>query len=209
MPAGPRNWLATRKTLLTRLKHWDDQEGWRRFFDTYSRLLYSVAARHGFNDAEAQDIVQETVIAVARHMPDFEYDPKRGSFKGWLLHIARSRIIDHLRKRQRQPQRESSPRTATSGTTLIQRLPDPRTPDLERLWEEEWQKNIFDAALKKVKEKVSSKDFQIFDCHVHKQWPVKDVVALLRVSEAYVYTAKSRVSSLLKAEVKKLEQIES
>src|SRR5438445_1491518 len=192
MTVKRENWLPTRRSLLTRLKNWDDAEGWRQFFDTYSKLLYTVAVRKGFDDAEAQDIVQETIISVARHIPNFHYDPVHGSFKAWLLRIARSRIIDHIRKRGRQPQHASAPpTTGTSRTAFIDRVPDPKGPDLDGVWDEEWQKHLFKAALEKVKEKVSDKDFQIFDCHVLKDWPVKEVVSVLRVSEAYVYTAKS------------------
>ena len=54
--------LPTRKSLLTRLKNWDDQDGWREFFDTYWKLIYSVGRKAGFTDAEAQDLVQ--VVAV-------------------------------------------------------------------------------------------------------------------------------------------------
>src|ERR1044071_9304757 len=100
-----RNWLPTRRSLISRLKNWNDDGSWNDFFDTYSKLLYSVAAKSGFTDAEAQDVVQETSISVAKHIPDFKYDPARGSFKNWLLNFARCRIIDYVRKRQRRPQR--------------------------------------------------------------------------------------------------------
>jgi RNA polymerase sigma-70 factor (ECF subfamily) len=68
------SFIPTRKSLLTRLKNWDDQEGWREFFETYWRLIYSVASKSGFSDAQAQDIVQETVISVAKKMRSFKYD---------------------------------------------------------------------------------------------------------------------------------------
>src|SRR6266487_4319585 len=55
----------------------------QRFFDIYWRLIYGVALRAGLTDAEAQDVVQETVISVAKHLPGFRYDPKVCSFKTW------------------------------------------------------------------------------------------------------------------------------
>ena len=73
--------LLTRRTLLSRLRNLDDQESWRKFFDRYWRLLYNVARRSGLDDSGTQEIVQDTVIAVARKIPEFRYDPERG--KEW------------------------------------------------------------------------------------------------------------------------------
>ena len=58
--------------------------GWREFFDTYWRLIFNVARKSGLNDAEAQDVVQNTFIYLSRRMKHFRYEPSRGSFKSWL-----------------------------------------------------------------------------------------------------------------------------
>src|SRR5439155_297687 len=79
----PEEIIPTRRSLLTRLKQWDDHESWKDFFDTYWKLVYGVAVKSGLNENEAQEVVQETVIAVAKKMHDFKYDPAVGSFKSW------------------------------------------------------------------------------------------------------------------------------
>ena len=91
--------IPTRRSLLSRLKSWDDQASWREFFATYGRLIYCIAIKAGLTDAEAQDVVQETIIIVARKIPAFTYDPALGSFKSWLLLITRRRIEKQLKKR--------------------------------------------------------------------------------------------------------------
>jgi len=58
--------LPTRLSLLARLKDWQDQQSWREFFDTYWKLIYSVAIQAGLSDAEAQDVVQDTLVSVAK-----------------------------------------------------------------------------------------------------------------------------------------------
>ena len=63
---NPNDFIPTRRSLLTRLKNWDDQESWRVFFDTYWKLIYGVAIEAGLTDTEAQEVVQETVITVAK-----------------------------------------------------------------------------------------------------------------------------------------------
>jgi len=100
MAGNPDGLIPTRRSLITRLKNWDDQESWKDFFETYWKLIYGVAIKAGLNDAEAQEVVQETIIAVVKQMEGFKYDPKMGSFKGWLLLQTRWRIADKMRKRR-------------------------------------------------------------------------------------------------------------
>jgi RNA polymerase sigma-70 factor (ECF subfamily) len=93
--------LPTRQSLLERLKRWDDQESWRDFFNGYWGLLYRTAIKSGLSESEAQDVVQDTIISVAKKMPSFRYDPAVDSFKGWLLYLTRKRIAMEYRKRER------------------------------------------------------------------------------------------------------------
>src|SRR5205823_5712069 len=116
---------------------------------------------------EAQEVVQETVITVAKKIDKLHYDPALGSFKGWLLQTTRWRIADQFRKRDSvQPLREHSDDDRQTAT--IERLPDSNIVDLDALWEREWQENLLDAAIARVKKKVDPKQFQIFDCYVRK-----------------------------------------
>jgi DNA-directed RNA polymerase specialized sigma24 family protein len=101
MTEDPDKFIPTRESLLSRLKDWDDQESWRRFFDTYWRLIYRAALKAGLIETEAQDVVQETLISVAQKMPGFKYEPAIDSFKGWLFYQTRLRIADQFRKRKR------------------------------------------------------------------------------------------------------------
>jgi len=197
--------IPTRRSLLTRLKNWDDQESWKDFFDTYWKLIYGVAIKAGLNDAEAQEVVQETVIAVAKQIEGFKYDPQIGSFKGWLLHTTGWRISDQLRKRRGNAgaiRREY--RTATR-TTTVERIPDPAGSNLEAIWEKEWRDHIFEAAIERVKRRVDARQYQIFDLYVIKQWPVKKVAATLSVSPGQVYLARHRIFALVKTEITNLE----
>src|SRR5688572_2993280 len=91
------DFIPTRETLLIRLRDWKDDESWRQFFETYWKLIYKATIRAGLSDAEARDVVQETIVDVARKLPDFRYDPEVGSFKGYLLRLTKWRIADQLR----------------------------------------------------------------------------------------------------------------
>src|SRR5580765_6223816 len=97
---GPRdNPLSTRYSLLSRLQNRDDQESWKDFFDTYWRLIYSMALKSGLSESEAQDVVQETVITMAKDIHKFKRDRALGTFKAWLRKTVHWRIADQFRKR--------------------------------------------------------------------------------------------------------------
>jgi RNA polymerase sigma-70 factor (ECF subfamily) len=198
--------LATRRSLVDRLENWDDRKHWQEFFDAYWKLIYSAARKSGLTDAEAQEVVQETVITVAKKVGKLRYDPAIGSFKGWLLQITRWRIADQFRKRDPAEARRARSQD-DRATATIERVPDPAdAADLDALWEKEWQENLFAAAIARVKKKVDPKQFQIFDCYVRKEWPAQKVAAELRVSVGQVYLARHRVAALLKKEIKALEK---
>ena len=204
--AQAHEFIPTRKSLLTRLKNWDDQEGWREFFETYWKLIYSVAIKSGFTDAEAQDIVQDTIVTVAKKMRHFKYDPAIGSFKAWLLLNTRSRIAERLRKK-RLPLAEHRPaQDTTARTATVERIPDPGGEGFDAAWESEWKRNLLEQALQGVKQQVAPKQFQIFDLYVLQETPIATITHALGVSAGQVYLAKHRVSQVLKEEMKKAER---
>lgn len=192
--------IPTRSSLLSRLRNWNDQEAWKVFFDTYWKLIYNAAVRAGLTEAEAQDVVQETVIAVSKNIPEFVYDPAKGSFKTWLMRQTTWRIVGQLRKRLPVAGSHRNPETS-SGTTALERVPDPATQTLEALWDEEWEKNLLEAALRRVKAKVDAKHYQVFDLCVRRNWPAARVAKDLRMNRARVYLTKHRVGNLLKKEL--------
>jgi RNA polymerase sigma-70 factor (ECF subfamily) len=196
----------TRATLLERLKNWEDQSSWQQFFDTYWGLIYGVARQAGLSDAEAQDVVQETMSGVAKHMPSFQYNPALGSFKTWLLNMTRWRIIDQRRKRAPVGERETSASTGGTATASLDRLVDPATLALDVMWDAEWEKNLFNAAIARVKQKIDPEKFQIFDFYVKKEWAAEKVAATFGASIDQVYLIKHRVTEMLKEEVKRLEK---
>lgn len=197
----------TRKSLIARLDNWEDQRTWDEFYQTYWKLIYSVAIKSGLRSEEAFDCVQETILSIAKQSKKNMYNPELGSFKAWLMNMTRWRINDQFRKRKKDTamsvglEEEEGRKTA-----VIDRIEDPNGDVLGRLWETEWKKNLADAALTKVKAQVSPKQFQIFDCYVVKQWDAKKVQTTLNVSMAQVYLAKHRVGSVLKKELAKLDQ---
>jgi len=188
--------LRTRQSLLSRLRDLEDGESWQTFFDLYWRLLYNVARRTGLDDADAQDVVQDAVMAIAREMPQFRYDPARGSFKHWLFRIVRRRVADHFRRLYRQP---------AQADVTPESLEPSAAASLSEAWDQEWERSILAAAIAYVRAHANPKHFQVFDYCVLKEWPVAKVSATLGMNAAQVYLARHRVSQAVKRAARRIE----
>src|SRR5688572_25215242 len=79
--------IPTRESLLSRIKDVSRDDSWKEFFDTYWRLIYGSARKSGLSDAEAQDVVQETMLTLAKQITKFDHRNRKGSFKGWLMQL--------------------------------------------------------------------------------------------------------------------------
>jgi RNA polymerase sigma-70 factor (ECF subfamily) len=197
--------IPTRATLIHRLKDWQDQASWQDFFDTYWKLIYSVAVKGGLSPAEAQDVVQETIISVSRHMPTFQYDPSIGTFKAWLLNMTRWRILDHIRKQKHAPSSPPQDGRQEDETQAVRHVADPAGNHLDALWEAEWENNLLAAAVAKIKRQTDPAHYQIFDCYVNRGWPPEKVAETFGVPVTQVYLIKHRITADLKDEVKRIE----
>src|SRR5437764_15234745 len=91
----------TRPSLLVRLRDTADHEAWRQLVELYAPLVYRFLRRRGLQDADAADLTQEVLRSVASAIDSFEYDPRRGSFRGWLFTVARNKLHSFLKRQQR------------------------------------------------------------------------------------------------------------
>lgn len=196
--------IPTRTTLLERLKNWQDDSSWRDFFDVYWKLIYGVAIKGGLTKEEAQDVVQETMVTVAKQMPNFKYDRKKGSFKSWLLNTTRWRIADQFRKREALAVSHSSSDDTDIRVMTTDKVIDPASQDMNVLWDAEWEKNLLDAAISKVRRRLDPQKYQIFDFYVNKEWAPQKIAETFSIPIAQVYLAKHRVTEMIKEEVKKM-----
>jgi RNA polymerase sigma-70 factor (ECF subfamily) len=211
MTPGSGTSLQTRPSLLNRLKSSDDSQSWHEFYRVYGGLIRFFADKAGLTSDEAEEVVQETAIGVARRLPNFTYDPKVCRFKTWLLNLVRWRIQDQLRKRRGERWAATEGAAAlrhvdTASTATVERIPDPNVPQFGAEWDSAWEKTLFSHALERVRSQIDERQFQIFDLYVLKGWPATDVAQTLRISVARVYLAKHRVSALLKKEARLLER---
>lgn len=142
----------TRRSLIARLDNWEDQKTWDTFYKTYWKLIYSVARKARLRQDEAWDVVQETILSIAKQSKKNMYDPKQGSFKSWLWNVTRWRINDQFRKRKKDTALAQSNQSGDyPAEDWIEKVADEKNETFEQIWESEWQNNLLTSALAKVK----------------------------------------------------------
>ncbi len=210
-PAEPRSKNSqledqTSETLLRRVRDWSDERSWRQFFDTYAGLIYSVARKAGLPPAEADDIVQTTMIGIAERIRNFRYQRDKGSFRGWVCMQAKSKIRDHLRRRRREGEifRPQRPTETEPYTAIVERFPDYRNDPLVLL-DRDSREELVEIALTRVRAMVKPKHYQIFDLAMIKQWPLQRISRTLGVNPSQVYLIKSRIALVLKRETRRVQ----
>ena len=201
--------IPTRQSLLERLKDWENQDGWRRFFETYRRLIHAAARKAGLTDDEAQEVVQEVMIAAAKKLPEFTYDPAKDSLKGWLLAVTRWKVADQFRRRlpaDVEPSLDTAPEEPAADTAAADHGPGEGGSDFEAIWDDEWRANLLHAALDRVKRQVNPAHYELYHLHVVEGHPPRETARALGVNVAQVYLAKLRVGRRLRQEVALLQR---
>jgi RNA polymerase sigma-70 factor (ECF subfamily) len=191
---------ATRATLLLRLRDPQDGAAWKEFVELYAPLIYNYARKQGLQDADALDLSQEVLAAVAVAVGRLEYDPARGSFRNWLLTVLWRRLSNWRRAQRARPR--GSGDTATHR--LLEQRPAAQTEEAE--WQAEWDRRVFSWACEQVRRDVTEVTWQAFWQTAVDGRPGKEVAADLGLSTAAVYLARSRVVARLKELVRSVEE---
>jgi RNA polymerase sigma-70 factor (ECF subfamily) len=186
--------------LLTRIRDGRDVEAWREFVHIYGPVVYRFARNRGLQDADAADLMQDVLRSVARNAHRMEYDPARGTFRGWLYTVTRNKIYNFLSSQRNRPR-------GTGDTDAHERLDatpsrDDDGPDAD--WEKEYQRRLSARAMERVKHEFQLATWQAFWQTAVEGKAAAEVGAGLKMTPGAVYVAKSRVLARLREEVRKL-----
>lgn len=191
---------ATRSSLLVRLRDPRDAQAWSEFVDLYAPLVYRFGCKQGLQDADAADLTQESLRAVAGAIGRLDYDPKRGSFGGWLFTIVRNRLRDFFEKRGRHAH-------GTGDSVMLDWLeqqPD-RQATITKEWDREHERQLLLTAAQRIRGQFQHGTWQAFWRTTVDGQSGKDVAQALGMTVAAVYLAKSRVMARLKEAVRQLQ----
>ena len=192
---------STRASLLLRLRDSQDHEAWVEFVSLYEPVAYRLLRRHGLQDADAREVMQELLMAVSRNIDRWDPAKERGSFRGWLRRVARNLVINWLKQRQR--------RVIAAGGSDLQAMLDmlPADSDPETVeFDQELRRALFQRAAEQVRGEVQPATWQAFwETGVVGTSPA-DAAKKLGMTVGAVRVAKCRVLARLQAAVKEMEK---
>ncbi len=177
----------TRASLLMRIKDRGDDGAWQEFVALYRPLLTRYVRCRGLGPTDAEDVAQECLAVVARKMPGFNYDRRKGGFTRWLRVVVRLAVRDHLRKRRE--------RSAETGDF---ERPQHRERTPVEVWERLWLQEHLKYCLERIRPDFENTTFEAFQRCVIDEWPVEKVCDRLGMNANRVYIAKSRVGGRLR-----------
>jgi RNA polymerase sigma factor (sigma-70 family) len=191
----------TRASLLLRLRDSQDHEAWVEFVSLYEPVAYRLLRRHGLQDADAREVMQDLFLAVSRNIDRWDPAKERGSFRGWLRRVARNLVINWLK----QPQR----RVTAGGSGLqamLEMLPADSVPETVE-FDRELRRALFQRAAEQVREEVEPATWQAFwETAVVGTSPA-DAAKKLDMQVGAIRVAKCRVLARLRAAVSEMEKL--
>jgi RNA polymerase sigma factor (sigma-70 family) len=187
--------VETSASLLERLAGKPSDLDWQRLFDLYQPLLRAWALRAGVGDADADDLVQDTLSVVISEIATFDR-ARSGAFRSWLRVILANRLRDFFRSRRTRP-------VAAGGSDGWAQLDQLAAQDseLSKLWDREHDRHIANKVMRLVQGDVEPATWRAFARQVLEGQPAAAVAAELGLSHNAVLLAKSRVLKRLRAEL--------
>jgi RNA polymerase sigma-70 factor, ECF subfamily len=184
----------TQGSLLSRIVNRDDRASWEEFVRLYSPVLRRVATGRGLRNLDADEFVQDVLVVVMSSIETFDRNNRRGSFRRWLMTLARNTAINKMTRRsvdQRQRHNafplEQLTRNADQSDAIAQVL------------EREWQSELFSVACIAVRPSVQPLNWSAFWKTAVEGSDAKSVASELGMSLGAVYVARSRTLAKLKA----------
>lgn len=190
----------TRGSLLLQLKSAGDEDAWREFVDIYKPVIYRIARRRGLQDADAQDLVQKVLVAVAGAIGNWEQRAENIRFRHWLRRVAQNAILNAVTRRAKD--------TAAGGTVASDLLAEQPTPDVELECEValEHRRELFQRAALLVRSEVADDTWEVFQLAVVENIPIEEVATKIGKSVGAAYACRGRVMNRLRRTVAQMQE---
>jgi len=192
--------LVTHPSLLLRIRDARDARAWSQFVDLYAPLIHEFARKYGLQEADAADVNQEVLGAIAQAVKGLDYDPRLGSFRGWLYTVVRNQVKKTLGRRKAH-------QCGAGGTEAQMLLEQQLSPEKDETaeWNADYERRLFTHAATQVRGDFQETTWQAFWLTGVEGKSAKEVAELLSLTVAAVYLAKARVMARLKEQIRLLQ----
>jgi RNA polymerase sigma-70 factor (ECF subfamily) len=193
----------TRDSLLVQLKSPANREAWDQFALLYRPVIYRLARRRGLQDADAQDLAQRVLLAVASAIGRWEKSSESVQFRHWLRRVARNAIVNALAR---------CPHDRAAGGSAVHELllEQPGVePDSDPQIELEYRRELYLQAAKIVRGDVETETWRAFELTVIENRSIDEAAIDLERPVGTIYAARSRIMRRLRETVRELENAES
>ena len=179
----------TSTTLLRDIASSAENARWGEFFSRYEPMMKAYLQSR-FPGLDADDIVQETLIALTKVLPQYHYNKEeRGYFHNYLIGIVRRKALDVLAKQNR-------------ADDLVKAIKDGNVSDESAAEKEykDWRESIYEIVLQELlaDETVHDQTKQIFIRTQINGEPAEKVMASLGVTRNTIDLANSRCNRIKK-----------
>lgn len=188
----------TRQSLLIRVKDKHDEGSWEEFDSIYRPYIYTVIRKMGPKHEDAQELLQSVLLAVWKKIPDFDYLPSTGRFRGWISTITANAVRNFLKRKSVEADKYKE----YPNTHLF---PYKAFEEISKIAHFEWEVYISNMAWENVEGKLAPKVKEVYQRLYKGEKPV-DICDALSIEQNTIYVYKKRVLKLLSAEVKRLDE---
>lgn len=177
----------TSDSLLIRVSDLNDRAAWERFVAIYRPVVYRIGRRAGLQDSDAEDLAQQVMESVAKAIPNWERDPRKGGFRAWLNRVARNALISMLRSGNHD--------AAIGGSAFLERSKAVEAPteEIERVIEQEHHRSRFRWAAEQIRHEFKEHSWRAFWLTTLGDLSILDAAEKLGMSTGAVYAARSRI----------------
>jgi len=188
----------TRQSLLLRAQTGEEQ-AWRGLTELYRPLILGWLNRQGVPGGDLEDLSQDILVSVVKHLPDFHHSGRRGAFRAWLRTIVCSRTTDYWRAIDAGTRGQGG----SGATAALQDIADPDS-NLNRQWDDEHDRYVLRRLMDLIEPMFEPNTLAAFRRVAFDGIPPAQAAEELGLSLNAVLVAKSRVLSKLRQEAEGL-----
>ena len=196
----------TRQSLLLRLKNAPTDAAWEEFYQAYWVVILSYAQKLGLEQHSAEDVLQETMVALMRILPRFEYRPERGKFRNFVFTITHRKTQAALRRARRMAEIPLDGASDDDRPSLAETLADEKEMLPSESLDVKWQESLQEEALRRLLNDptIKGQTLEVFKVYVLQNVSAEEVAAKFGIAKNNVFQIKNRLIKKFQEEIKKL-----